>query len=200
MLRTDVINYIIKKMNYKTYLEIGVSDGNNYRNIECDKKIGVDPVKICNDVTHEMTSDEFFDKNQNKFDIIFIDGHHNSEYVCRDIMNSLKILENNGTIVVHDCYPNIKKASGRIEEYVFGTAWCGDGFKVINSIVKNYKNNIKCDVLNTDWGVGIIRKIAEEVPNIEYDFNYTWEQMMSNPEKEINLVELNVLSSLFEVT
>ena len=41
--RSDVINYFIKQRNYKTYLEIGVREGDNFVNIVCTEKIGVDP-------------------------------------------------------------------------------------------------------------------------------------------------------------
>lgn len=36
--RTDVINYFIKQRNYKTYLEIGVREGDNFVNIKCTEK------------------------------------------------------------------------------------------------------------------------------------------------------------------
>lgn len=193
MLRTDVINYTIEKMKYKSYLEIGVSDGNNFRQIKCDKKTSVDPVKICDDVMFEMTSDDFFNQNTEKFDIIFIDGHHHCEYVCRDINNSLKVLNKNGTIFVHDCFPHFKQASSRIDQFVEGNPWCGDGFKVIHSIVKNYQDYVNCMVLKTDWGIAMISKIDFNHKDILFDPSYTWEQMIADPMNEINLVGLNLL-------
>ena len=39
-----------------------------------------------------MSSDEFFLKNKDQFDIIFIDGLHVYEQVKRDIENSLIVL------------------------------------------------------------------------------------------------------------
>ena len=38
--RTDIINYFIKSRNYKTYLEIGVDNGENLMQIVCPDKIG----------------------------------------------------------------------------------------------------------------------------------------------------------------
>jgi hypothetical protein len=147
-----------------------------------------------------MTSDDFFIQNKEMFDIIFIDGHHDSEYVCRDFNNSLKILNPNGVIIAHDCYPPVKSAACKLAERSgklsmgnpLEDAWCGDGFKVINSIVKNYKNNLECWVLDTDWGIGIISNKAG-IQEIKYDDSYTWEQMMQNPKDEINLLELKEL-------
>ena len=50
-----------------------------------------------------MTSDEYFSKFKDKFDIIFIDGLHHYEQVKKDIFNSLEILNSNGIILMHDC-------------------------------------------------------------------------------------------------
>ena len=41
--RTSIINHLIKKNNFKKYLEIGVRKGNNFNKIEIDFKIAVDP-------------------------------------------------------------------------------------------------------------------------------------------------------------
>ena len=70
--RLDLINHIIKKNNYKQYLEIGCHNDEVFNKIEIDK-IGIDPISGGN---FRGTSDEFFEKNQKKFDCIFIDGLH----------------------------------------------------------------------------------------------------------------------------
>ena len=59
--------------------------------------MGIDPVE---GGTHKMTSDEFFYNNNDKFDIIFIDGLHQYEQVIKDVKNSLNCLTKNGII---DC-------------------------------------------------------------------------------------------------
>ena len=43
MNRTTIINYLISKCKAKSYLEIGVWNGNNFDNIVCEKRVGVDP-------------------------------------------------------------------------------------------------------------------------------------------------------------
>ena len=53
------------------------------------KKIEVDPNS---GGTHKMTSDDFFRDNKEKFDLIFIDGLHETNQVDRDIENSLKFI------------------------------------------------------------------------------------------------------------
>lgn len=110
--RTDVINYFIKQRNYKTYLEIGVREGDNFVNVVCTEKIGVDPSfkKMRESVKPYCvctTSDIFFkniDKDQ-KFDIIFIDADHTYEQVVKDINNSMNHLSANGVIIMHDVWP-----------------------------------------------------------------------------------------------
>ena len=107
MTRTEIINSLIHEYNYKSYLEIGVNTpsqpGYNWIGVKIPVKHGVDPNV---ETTFKMTSDEFF-KNHiaQKYDIIFIDGLHLFEQVYKDIINSLLYLNDNGTIVVHDCNP-----------------------------------------------------------------------------------------------
>lgn len=107
--RADIINYFIKQRNYKTYLEIGLYDGENLLKVECSEKIGVDPSfevlhKDARKYCVKMTSDDFFADipDDQLFDIIFIDGDHRYEQVVKDIANSKKHLSANGVIVMHD--------------------------------------------------------------------------------------------------
>ena len=187
--RMDVINHLIKKFRYSNYLEIGVRDGECIRKILCANKHGVDPYKACVEVTHHMTSDEFFQNHCNKtYDIIFIDGNHDSDYVCRDLNNSLKVLSPNGSIVMHDCFPQKKEHACKYREIVDPSIWNGDSFKVINSIVKNYTEILSAHAINIDHGVGVVRKKVETVPTIVYDDSYSFETMSANPIQEINLI------------
>ena len=43
MKRTDIIQSLINKTSAENYLEIGVSAGENFRDIKCKNKVGVDP-------------------------------------------------------------------------------------------------------------------------------------------------------------
>ena len=100
LIRTDVINHLIEKYKYKTYLEIGIADRDlNFNQIKAPFKIDVDPRCDCE---YKMTSDDFFKQNGKTFNIIFIDGLHVEEQVTKDILNSLEALSFGGTIVVHD--------------------------------------------------------------------------------------------------
>ena len=66
--RSNVINYLIDKNNYKNYLEIGIFDAFTFKDVRCELKHGVDPGAeghVSEMVTHQMTSDEFFNSSYN---------------------------------------------------------------------------------------------------------------------------------------
>lgn len=157
MERFDIINHLINVNNYKSFLEIGTQNQINFSNVNIGHKICVDPDPESNP-TYLMTSDEFFKINKTKFDIVFIDGLHHSDFVYRDIINSLKILNKNGCLVVHDCIPfnelaqiiPLERASN------MGTiAWNGDVWKTIIKL-RTERKDLKISVVDTDHGCGII--------------------------------------------
>ena len=75
--RWDLIEYLIKKNNYSDYLEIGCDQDQLFSKIRINNKKGVDPVSGGN---IRKTSDDFFQANDEMFDIIFIDGLHTVSY------------------------------------------------------------------------------------------------------------------------
>lgn len=155
MKRTEIINHLIKKNNYKRYLEIGVRDPDSNLNlIEVEHKDGVDPAGRCN---YPMTSDDFFEQLDESvtYDIIFIDGLHLDYQVEKDITNSLKHLSEGGTIVMHDCSPI--KEEHQVEEYVLGTTWNGTTWKAYVKF-RMTDENLSMFVVDTDHGVGVITK------------------------------------------
>ena len=102
--RSKVIQNVIDLKGYKSYLEIGCDNDENFKKIRVETKIGVDPVR---GGTIRKTSDEFFFENSIFFDCIFIDGLHEYDQVKKDINNSLNYLNNGGVIFVHDCMPRV---------------------------------------------------------------------------------------------
>lgn len=56
--RTQLINFLISKYNFKSYLELGVADGQNFINVNCQEKTGVD-VGIIPNLKH-LTNLPFF--------------------------------------------------------------------------------------------------------------------------------------------
>ncbi|WP_075522454.1 class I SAM-dependent methyltransferase [Candidatus Pelagibacter communis] len=162
--RVDLVDYLIKKNDYKEYLEIGCDDDQLFSRVNIKNKIGVDPVSGGN---IRKTSDEFFLKNNKKFDIIFIDGLHTYSQVKKDILNSVNCLHRDGIILVHDCLPDNlgKQAIPRYEMH-----WSGDVWKAIVDLRQNKDLNIfTCEL---DQGIGIIKKEENtEVLKIEKSIN-----------------------------
>ena len=108
MKRTEIINRLADRINAKTYLEIGVRrHAVNFDKINIKHKVGVDPCieAFDREPTFKLRSDDFFKKNTETFDIIFIDGLHEAKQVERDILNSLEVLNEGGYIVCHDMNP-----------------------------------------------------------------------------------------------
>ena len=148
--RWDLIDYLIKKNNYLNYLEIGCDDDQLFSKVKIKNKIGVDPVSGGN---IRKNSDDFFLENKDKFDLVFIDGLHIYEQVKKDIINSLKCLNENGIILVHDCMPDSlsKQAVPR-----YKMKWNGDVWKAIVDLRQREDLDIfTCEI---DQGIGIITK------------------------------------------
>lgn len=133
------------------YLEIGTFQNETFNTIPLPlhNKFGVDPTSGGN---IRLSSDDFFQKNKNKFDVIFIDGLHTYEQCQKDVINSLNFLNENGIILIHDLLPKNKfQAQVPRKQDI----WNGDVWKV--AVELNNSKNIKFIIANIDHGVGIVK-------------------------------------------
>ena len=139
-----------KKIENCKYLEIGCFDNKAFDTVPLpiDQKIGVDPLR---GGTHRMTSDEFFKENSLFFDVIFIDGLHTYEQCSKDVINSMKFLNKDGIIILHDMLPRSK--TEETQEY------SGDVWKVAVDLSKS--KNIEFIIANIDQGVGLLKTTEE---------------------------------------
>jgi hypothetical protein len=185
--RNSIINHLIKKFNYKIYLEIGVYNCYHFNDVYIDKKYGVDPSPKLDDIVYKkwedkiykLKSEDFFKNldNSEKFDIIFIDGCLYEYNVMNDVINSLNHLNDNGIIILHDCNPpseffqrdNYNKRHNGIKkgkliwnnrEYT-DRHWNGKAWKVISQL-RMTRKDLEIYVVDCDWGVGIIKKSEKE--------------------------------------
>lgn len=173
--RTDLINFLINKISATKYLEIGVEGGINFSQVICKYKVGVDP-DIESKATHFVTSNEFFSKNQEKFDVIFIDGLHHCDQVYLDIKNSLKILNKNGFIICDDLNPWDEHLQVVPRKQLL---WTGDCWK---SWVKlRFENlNLNLRTVNIWSGCGVIslEKTTTppniDLPNDPFELSYSF--------------------------
>ncbi len=183
MTRTDIIQLLIDKIKAKSYLEIGVSGGENFQTIRCENKVGVDP-ELTSPATIFLTSDEFFKQNKDTFDVIFVDGLHHADQVLRDIIHSLKILNEGGYIVCHDMNP--EKEEHQIIPFTGGT-WNGNCWEAFVQL-RQERSDLKMCVVNTDHGCGIIQKGKQELLEINKKVNY--KNFNKNRKEWLNLIEV----------
>ena len=146
--RYEIIQKIINIQRYKSYLEIGCDRNQSFSNIKIKKRVGVDPVE---GGTHKMTSDHFFSINKDNFDIVFIDGLHEYSQVMKDIKNSLRFLNKEGIILLHDCLPRTiwNQITPRLN-----SDWNGDVWKSI--VHCRTLENIDTYTFIADRGIGLI--------------------------------------------
>jgi hypothetical protein len=144
------VNALGKQLNAKRYLEIGVSKGETFRDVEIAERTGVDPNFLfdtkekSNEFTRFVvnTSDGFFSTEPllPPYDVAFIDGLHTFEQVVRDFSNVLLHTHWQSAIIIDDTLPSdvysaipdirsahrFRKAAGGE-----GLAWHGDVFKTV---------------------------------------------------------------------
>jgi hypothetical protein len=186
--RFDIINKIIIKRNYTSYLEIGCFKDETFNQINIKKKIGVDPTSGGN---LRMTSDQFFKDNKEKFDLIFIDGLHVYEQVIKDIFNSIKVLKENGIILVHDCLP--RKLWYQTPTRMSDT-WNGDVWKAI--VECRTLENIDTYTCLADEGIGVIKLQKNNNPlNLKLSNfkNLKYKEYYTNRESLMNIISVEKL-------
>jgi hypothetical protein len=179
-----LMNILIKLFDYQSYLEIGVRDPRTCHDlIHANKKVGVDPEPV-RPVTHNMTSDEYFEDNKDIFDLIYIDGFHIDDQVTRDIYNSLNCLSQNGTIVMHDCNP---KADAEQSLPQTQGLWMGTVWKSWVRLRQQYPSEMF--VIDSDAGLGVIRKSfkVDVLPKIQED-ELTYTNLEKNRQRWLNLI------------
>ncbi|MFL5810006.1 MAG: class I SAM-dependent methyltransferase [Flavisolibacter sp.] len=178
--RLYFINRLVKEKKFRSYLEIGVFLGKIFFNISAKKKIAVDPYfrfgfyrkfkRIFKNITNlnakffEKTSDAFFAEDaanlfaDTKLDICLVDGMHEYQFALRDVENSLRYLQKQGVIIMHDCNPQTATAAISFEEWKsnkFQGVWNGDVWKTIVHL-RSSREDVNVFVLDCDEGLGVV--------------------------------------------
>ena len=194
--RLNLINKIIIDFQLKSYLEIGCDQDEVYSKIKVENKVGVDPVSGGN---IRLTSDEFFKRNTDFFDLIFIDGLHEYSQVKKDIVNSLKVLSPKGIILIHDCMPlsYLDQAIPRGQR-----KWNGDVWKSIVEL--RTRNDVFTCVGCFDQGIGmILNRKNDQILELSGDYNFqfkdlSYENYYNNFDKYLNLIDQNKFFELIK--
>jgi predicted O-methyltransferase YrrM len=187
MQRYEILNNLIKKHNYKTYLEIGTQFGQCFTQIDLPRnsKYCVDIQKNFEDLDEEIDSDGFFEKCDKTYDIIFIDGDHSYKQSLKDVLNALKFLNEGGSIVCHDCYPEtIRETALDCKGTVYGT--------ILN--LRMSRNDLEIYVIDSDCGVGVIKKGKSET--IEKESNVEFEKFIKEVKYYLNLISVEEFKNL----
>ena len=200
--RHDIINYLLGQTKRKHYLEIGVRNpDHNFNKILCANKYSVDPGYEYqkNPVSYKYTSDIFFNKlNKNqldipsdiRFDVIFLDGLHQSYQLERDILNAIQFIDEKGFIVLHDCNPPSEYHARENFDYKLSPArdnWNGTSWKAFYKF--RHRKDLFSACIDTDWGVGILSR-----HNFHNKFNHLAE--IENPYFEFSEFEKNKIKHL----
>lgn len=202
MLRYDIINTLIDRNDYQTYLEVGTREPEDcFNRIVCETKHSLDPCfEVEADVRYKYTSDDFFSLLEAgkldlpadyKWDIIFIDGLHISTQVDKDIANALNHLSENGSIVMHDCSPETIHHAR--EDFYDKTTpaeanWNGTTWKAFYKY-RATRTDLRMAVVDTDWGVGLIQKGNQVCCPFDNPF-YEYNQFAENKKEYLNLISI----------
>ena len=195
------INYstrssIVNSCNPQKYLEIGIENGTTLRNVLCGDKSGVDPdPKIVmntmeNTKIYKYTSDVFFNEinTDHDYDVIFIDGMHQSDFVLKDFNNSMNCLKSNSIIIIDDVLPqseneqlkipNKHKIENGILKYD-GEPWTGDVWKVLYYLLQNFNDHFSHELFEHENYRGVCKLTINKKFKIESkclkeieDYNY----------------------------
>src|SRR5262245_29731331 len=214
-----LIQHAMASLSARTYLEIGVEEGQTFSVVRVARKIGVDPIAPQPNVEAALkcpgaqyfatTSDDFFERHAAEqlplgVDVVFIDGLHTYDQTYRDVRKTLKVLCPGGVTLVHDYLPTsaqeaVVVPSDEEARRINGPgAWTGDGWKAIVAVRSGHLPAHAC-VLNCDHGVGIIWEgpgrppLSASLAEIDaLDYN----ALAANPAKWLGLCRLAQLQAI----
>lgn len=197
--RVEVMNFIIEKMEYKSFLEVGHEYGITFDKIKCELKESVDPFsKPGHNPTHLMESDRFFAENKRIWDMIYIDGDHNINQVWRDFEHAYNATPEHGCIVMHDTNPPNERYT---QEDRCGTAYHALVFMMYTDLkpIELYTLSIPDDQGN---GISIIFKGKHNRPSIkaknltEITAAKQYDNFDKNRKEIANLITFDELASI----
>jgi Methyltransferase domain len=142
------VNILVSELHLRSYLEIGVFEGETFANVNARHRYGVDPEPLFEPVLLPrgakfavMTSDDFFSmiRPWKRFDVAFVDGLHTLEQTYRDVINTFAHLRR-GVVLIDDTVPSDEYSAipDQDESYrareaagLEGRPWHGDVWRVV---------------------------------------------------------------------
>lgn len=190
-MRWDIINRHLLRSRARRFLEIGIGDGSCAARVEAHLKWGVDPrpkpgAERSYDRVFQQTSDEYFARQSEKFDVVLIDGLHHADQVYRDILHALAVVSPRGVVVAHDCNPSSEAMQAVPQRQGI---WTGDCWRAIVRL-RASRPLLTAYVINTDFGVGVIRKRSSPLLKLDKAFDkYTYADLRRDRKRLLDLRE-----------
>lgn len=160
---SDLVVQLVKSINCKTYLELGIYDGSTLARVSefVPRVIGVDvkDLRINKNIGefHLLTTQKFLQSFTDMVDVIFIDADHSFESVKRDFELSVKLLNEFGIIILHDTDP--------INEKYLDPGYCGDSYKILDWLEINYPEMNVITLPVSEAGLTIIKRSSDRRVN-----------------------------------
>lgn len=159
----EVIVEIVKGCAFESFLEIGIGCGvlTGKLSQQCPmlKQItGVDihdgdPPPPGVEWIREVGSDDFFRDDGRTWDAIFIDGDHMRPQTDRDVINAMRVLNDDGLIFMHDTYPP------NTDPHTTSWLVCGDVYKTYLALAE--RTDLEVVTLPLWCGLTIVRRVHE---------------------------------------
>jgi hypothetical protein len=190
MHRAEIIQGVIDHIGAVTYLEIGIGDAgvfDTFQRVECTFKVGVDidskaPPLGPGDRFFPMSSRQFFDHAEEKFDVIFIDGDHSYEESWRDFVAALDHLNEHGVILLHDSYVTRERPGLGV-------------FQTVDRIRRS--EGLLMVTVPEDCGITVVQRyFATPSVILAPDEPLTWNEYIDYPPRYINLIQTKLLESM----
>ncbi|HMK70162.1 MAG TPA: hypothetical protein VK442_04240 [Xanthobacteraceae bacterium] len=193
--KTDIIRYLAKLWNYRSFLEICTpTTGNLFAKIDqsrfdaCHRLMYRCPVDFADGLNIDFRSSGSdieqciaeIRRNGLHYDIILVDPWHEYETSFRDIELAFSLLIDSGAIVIHDCDP---PTDDLINPQYSPGSWCGVTFiAYVDFLVQS--SGLKYCTVDTDFGCGVIEKSGNsmnEAPIGPVALRRQWEAVRGDP-------------------
>jgi hypothetical protein len=186
MRKSDLLNALAAKRDYRSYLEIGTPfTGNEFGRVTsptlsirhrlaywCGHDVDKQAATFRRD---DLVLDaREFAAGSAKYDLIFVDSFHTYECSMRDLLLARALLTDRGTIVVHDCNPHDEDLAS--PTYRPGS-WCGATYAAFIDFMLNSSDLVHCTI-DEDVGLGVIRRGSQRP--YDEDLKQIWEHFRAN--------------------
>ena len=159
----EVMVEIVKGCEFESFLEIGIGGGELTAKMatRCPLLQQITGVDILDgspppdgvEWLRLVGSDDFFRADDRTWDAIFIDGDHMRPQTDRDVINAMRVLNDDGLIFMHDTYPP------NDEPQTTGWLVCGDVYKTYLELAE--RTDLEVVTLPLWNGLTIVRRVNE---------------------------------------